>query len=80
MEMEGWLSWFQENAALLLVHNRAHLAGQLLSFVRVENPPDLTGETRQYFLSVPPWMKTAAEAVAWTYDIPETNYAELVRT
>ncbi|PZM81347.1 MAG: hypothetical protein DKT66_19220 [Candidatus Melainabacteria bacterium] len=46
-----------------------------LVMVRVKNStaePD--GSFREYFLRVPPYMQTAKEAVAWTFNIDEEQY------
>lgn len=32
---------------------------------------------KEYFLRVPPAIKTCSEAIAWTFDIPEKDYAEI---
>lgn len=52
-----------------------------LVFVEVENAtrnPD--GSRRRYFLRVPPSMRTARAAVAWTFDVPERTYAPEVES
>jgi hypothetical protein len=46
----------------------------------VNSTPEPTGEFRDYFLRVPPTMRTAREAVAWTFDVPADEYAPLVET
>ena len=38
------------------------------------------GSYKTYFLRVPPTIKTAREAVAWTFDEVEENYAPLQET
>lgn len=46
-----------------------------LVMVRVKNStPEPDGSFREYFLRVPPFMRTAKEAVAWTFDIEEDSY------
>lgn len=55
---------------------RKRIAGdEPLVMVRVKNStaePD--GSYREYFLRVPPFMQTAKEAVAWTFDIDADEY------
>jgi hypothetical protein len=48
----------------------------LARFVRVRDPS--TG--REYVLRVPPTVKTVREAVAWTFDVPEEQYAPTQET
>ena len=50
-------------------------------FVEVVNgtrEPD--GSNKRYHLQVPPWVRTAREAVAWTYGLSEKDYQPIVRT
>ncbi|MBI4864930.1 MAG: hypothetical protein HY815_32425 [Candidatus Riflebacteria bacterium] len=47
-----------------------------LVVLRVRCPS--TGRT--YFLRVPPWMRTVESARAWTFDVPESEFAPLVET
>jgi hypothetical protein len=55
---------------------RKRIAGdEPLLMVRVKNStaePD--GSYREYFLRVPPFVRTAREAVAWTFDFDEDQY------
>jgi len=46
----------------------------------VNGTPELDGERKRYFLQVPANMRTAREAVAWTYGLPEQRYRPTVRT
>lgn len=41
----------------------------------VNSTPESDGTFKDYFLRVPPEMKTAREAVAWTFDKSESEYA-----
>ena len=53
------------------------------AYVDVVNPtPHGDGSLALHYLSVPPTMTTAAEAVAWTYGLDAAEYREglLVRT
>ena len=46
--------------------------------VEVENgTPESDGTRKHYFLQVPPTVRTAREAVAWTYGLSEHQYAQL---
>jgi len=46
----------------------------------VNSTPEPDGTFKDYFLRVPPTIKRAREAVAWTFDVPEEEYAPLVQT
>lgn len=53
-----------------------------LSWVKVVNStpePDGSGG-KNYFIRVPKTMRTSREAVAWTFDKPESEYAPDVET
>jgi hypothetical protein len=43
----------------------------------VNGTPEPDGSRQHYFLRVPSSMRTAREAVAWTYGISEQEYAQL---
>ncbi len=52
-----------------------------LVLVEVENATaEADGSRRRYFLRVPPHMRTAREAVAWTFDVPPEEYRPLTET
>ena len=61
---------------------RKRLAGdEPLMMVRVKNStPEPDGSIREYFLRVPPFMRTAKEAVAWTFEFNEDQYEPLEET
>jgi hypothetical protein len=61
---------------------RIDLSGdEPLTLVEVINgTPEPDGTRKHSFLQVPPTMRTAREAVAWTYDVPANEYAPEVRT
>lgn len=42
--------------------------------------PDVAGNHRHYFLSVPPHMTTARQAIAWTFGMPAQMYVPMVET
>lgn len=44
----------------------------------INGTPEPDGTRKHYFLQVPPEMRTARQAVAWTYDLTESQYAGLV--
>ncbi len=46
----------------------------------VNGSPEPDGTHKRYFLQVPANMRTAREAVAWTYGLPEQRYRPTVRT
>jgi hypothetical protein len=46
-----------------------------LVLVHVTNStPEPDGSVKKYFLRVPPSVRTAREAVAWTFDLPASRY------
>jgi hypothetical protein len=52
-----------------------------LAFVRaIDASPGSDGTTRLHWLSVPPHMATAREAVAWTFGLSEKEYAPAAET
>jgi hypothetical protein len=46
----------------------------------VNGTPEPDGTCKHYFLQVPANMRSAREAVAWTYGLPEQRYKPGVRT
>lgn len=46
----------------------------------INKSPEPDGTFNVYFLQVPPWCKTAKEAVAWTFDMREEDYDPIVET
>lgn len=46
----------------------------------INGTPEPDGHHKRYFLQVPANMRTAREAVAWTYGLPEHRYRPSVRT
>jgi hypothetical protein len=46
----------------------------------VNGTPEPDGKCKHYFLQVPANMRSAREAVAWTYGLPEQRYRPIVRT
>ena len=51
-----------------------------LTFVQKTTHYEQDGTSKRYFLQVPANMRTAREAVAWTYGLPEQRYRPSVRT
>jgi hypothetical protein len=52
-----------------------------MALVHVTNSttePD--GTRKRYFLRVPPWVRTAREAVAWTFGLTEEQYRPSIET
>jgi hypothetical protein len=45
----------------------------------IDGTPGPDGSRRHYFLQVPPHVRTARKAVAWTYGMSEGAYAHLTR-
>jgi hypothetical protein len=46
----------------------------------INGSPEPDGTRKRYFLQVPANMRSAREAVAWTYGLPEQRYRPIVRT
>ena len=46
----------------------------------INGTPEPDGARKHYFLQVPANMRSAREAVAWTYGLPEQRYRPTVRT
>src|SRR5262249_701260 len=46
----------------------------------VKSTPEPDGSRKHYWLQVPPEMKTAREAVAWTFGLPEREYDPTTET
>ena len=60
------------------LRKRRNKAGDDIAVVEVLNStPEPDGSTKTYFLAVPPECKTALEAVAWTFDMRPSEYADL---
>lgn len=58
-----------------ILYRRSLASGEILAMVRVVNAtsePD--GSFREYFLRVPPEIRSAREAVAWTFGLTEAEY------
>lgn len=53
----------------------------MLVMVKVVNStPEPDGQFKDYFLRVPPQMRRAKEAVAWTFNKTETKYQPAMET
>jgi hypothetical protein len=46
----------------------------------VNSTAEPDGTFRRYWLRVPPWVRTARQGVAWTFDLTEETYRPLVET
>jgi hypothetical protein len=58
---------------------RRHWARQVWAAVEVVNgTPEPDGTLKRYYLQVPPEMRSAREAVAWTYGLTEQQYRRLL--
>jgi len=69
----GWRPTHEDETGTLY---RVDLPGdEPLVLVHVTNAtPEADGSRRRYILRVPPTMQRAREAVAWTFDQPESAY------
>jgi hypothetical protein len=46
----------------------------------INSTPEPDGSFKHYTLRVPPTMRTAKEAVAWSFDMNETDYSPISET
>jgi hypothetical protein len=79
---EGGATLVHEDAAGRL-WQRGPQHGSVEPVVMVEvvnSTPEPDGSHRTYFLRVPPHVRTATAAVAWTFDIPAWRYAPAMET
>jgi hypothetical protein len=54
---------------------------EAVAIVKVVNTtPEPDGTFKDYFLRVPPWVRTAREAVAWTFGMESAGYRPGVET
>jgi hypothetical protein len=64
-----------------LYHIPTVAGAEPLALVAVDNAtPEPDGSVKRYVLRVPPTVKTARAAVAWTFDVPVGDYAPGVQT
>ncbi|MBC7997695.1 MAG: hypothetical protein IAF58_07120 [Leptolyngbya sp.] len=64
-----------------ILYRKLMTGDEPISLVRVKNStPEPDGSIREYFLRVPPWVTTPKEAVAWTFDLEENEYAPEVES
>jgi hypothetical protein len=62
-------------------HAHTNWRDEALVMVEVQNStPEPNGSVRTYFLRVPPSVRTAREAVAWTFGLDGPRYAPVVQT
>jgi len=65
----------------LYSRKQRHNEDEGLTMVKVKNStPEPDGSYKFYFLRVPPQIRSAKGAVAWTFDIPEAQYAPRMET
>jgi hypothetical protein len=64
-----------------ILYRKDSPADEPLVMVKVANStPEADGSFKDYFLRVPPNMERARQAVAWTFDMDENEYAPEVQT
>jgi hypothetical protein len=91
IERVGWERITREGGAVLVdrdasgslweVDRATDWSWDRARFVEVVNStPEPDGSRRHYFIRVPPEMRTAHEAVAWTFNLSEVEYRPLVET
>jgi hypothetical protein len=61
---------------------QARLRGEEpLTLVELTNAtPEPDGTRKTYYLRVPPWVQSAQEAVAWTFDVDASEYAPMLES
>ena len=63
------------------LYRKNQLNDEPIVLVRITNSsPEPDGSFREYFLRVPPGMRTAREAVAWTFNLSPEEYAPEIET
>ena len=88
IEIYGQAKYLKDNGANLIHKDKfgelyqKELAGdEPLTMVKVRNStPEKDGTVKDYFLRVPPGMKTAHEAVAWGFGMKPSEYSPEVET
>ncbi len=82
LERFGVARFFEESQAEIVsedeygtLYRKRIVGDEPLVMVRVKNStPEPDGSFKEYFLRVPPFMRSAKEAVAWTFDFNEDQY------
>jgi hypothetical protein len=88
IERYGQARYLQEAGAVKIHQDdfgtlyRKELQGDepILMVKVVNSTPEADGSIKDYFLRVPPTIKTAREAVAWTFGKTETEYEPAIQT
>lgn len=88
LELFGLERYVRESGAELVdedrfgaLYRRRTAGGEIITVVRVRNATaEADGRRREYFLSVPPNMERARQAVAWTFGLREEEYDPEVET
>lgn len=88
MERYGFEKFIQDSGAKLISDDehfgklyQKFMAGTPFCFVKVKNSsPEPDGSYKDYILQVPPDVRTAKEAVAWTFGMTERDYSPVVET
>jgi hypothetical protein len=83
IEWYGMEKFAMENGAKVIqqddfgeLYRMALQGAEQIVLVRVKNStPEPDGTFKHYFLRVPPEVRSAREAVAWTFGVPERDYA-----
>jgi hypothetical protein len=89
MERYGTARYLDDTGAAVVAHDElgtlyrvpSQHRGEPMMLVKVRNAtPEPDGTWKDYFLRVPPWMRTAREAVAWTFGLDAASYRPQVET
>jgi hypothetical protein len=89
MERYGTARYLDESGAEIVARDaygilyrvRSEHGGEPMLLLKVRNAtPEPDGTWKDYFLRVPPGMRTAHEAVAWTFGLDAAGYAPRVET
>jgi hypothetical protein len=88
IELYGQAEYLQQSGAKLIHSDnlgklwlKEITEDEPMVMVQVKNStPELDGTFKDYFLRVPPNMKNASEAVAWTFGMKKQQYNPLIQT
>jgi hypothetical protein len=87
IEKYGWDRYINSSGASIISQDeygtlyRYAYGGDIISFVKVKNgTPEPDGSFKHYCIHVPPEIKTAHEAVAWTFGLTVDEYQPVMET
>lgn len=69
-----------KNTGYKLLRYKGNLPEPITLVMVINSTPELNGGRKRYYLSVPPNMRTCAEAVAWTFGKEPDQYHPVIET